>query len=145
MRSAFGLDGILLNTDYEVEIHHRPSGAIRDEIVRIAQELTSDWFTSNVPSDTYYDLGFQDAMILKKAGRIVSFIMYTCLDGTIQISLMGTRLESRIKGFGSILINKFCEHIKSIDFNRIMVYTVPPETIIGSAISPSDCCCCFSC
>ena len=93
MQSACGLDEILLNTDYQVEIHQRPSGVIRDEIVSIAQELTSDWFTSNVPNDTYYDLGFQDVMILKEAGRIVSFIMYTCLDGTIQISLMGTRVR----------------------------------------------------
>lgn len=80
-----------MNIPYEIEIHQRPSGAIRDEIVSIAQELTSSWFTSNVPNDTYYDLGFQDVIILKEAGRIVSFIMYTCLDGTIQLSLMGTR------------------------------------------------------
>lgn len=119
--------GSLLNTAYEIEIHQRPSGAIRDEIVCIAQELTSEWFTFNVPNDTYYDLGFQDAMILKEAGRIVSFIMFTCLDGTIQLSLMGTRLDSRAKGFGSILINAFFDHIKSLGFNRIMVYTVPPD------------------
>ncbi len=127
MRSTCGLDGIFLNPDYEIEIHQRPSGAIRDEIVSIAQELTSSWFTLNVPNDTYFDLGFQDVMILKEAGIIVSFIMFTCLDGTIQISLMGTRLKSRAKGFGSILINKFFEHIKSIGLNRIMVYTVPPD------------------
>ena len=128
MRSACGLDGIVVKTDCEIEIHQRPSGAIRDEIVGIAQELTAGWFTSNVPRDTYSDLGFQDVMILKEAGRIVSFIMFTCLDGTIQLSLMGTRLDSRAKGFGSILINKFCEHIRGIGFNRIMVYTVPPDT-----------------
>jgi ribosomal protein S18 acetylase RimI-like enzyme len=121
------LDEIVLNTNYEIEIHQRPSGVIRDEIVSIAQELTPSWFTLNVPNDTYYDLGFQDVITLKQAGRIVSFIMYTCLDGTIQLSLMGTRLESRTKGFGSILINAFCEHIQSLGFNRIMVYTVPPD------------------
>ena len=117
----------LMITGYKIGIHQRPSGVIRDEIVSIAQELTSSWFTPNVPNDTYYDLGFQDVMILKEAGGIVSFIMFTCLDGTIQLSLMGTRLESRTKGFGSILMNRFCEHIKSMGFNRIMVYTVPPD------------------
>lgn len=117
-----------MNTGYEIEVHQRPSGAIRDEIVEIAQELTSEWFTLNVPSDTFYDLGFQDVMILREAGRIVSFIMFTCLDGTIQLSLMGTRLDSRAKGFGSILIDKFSEYIQSMGFNRIMVYTVPPDT-----------------
>ena len=54
--------------------------------------------------------------------------MFTCLDGTIQLSLMGTRLEARGQGFGSILLDTFCEHIKNIGFNRIMVYTVPPDT-----------------
>ena len=116
-----------MNTGYEIEVHQRPSGAIRDEIVGIVQELTSDWFTLNVPNDTYYDLGFQDVMILRDAGRIVSFIMFTCLDGTIQLSLMGTRLASRTRGFGSILIDKFSDYIKSIGFTRIMVYTVPPD------------------
>ncbi len=117
-----------MSTDCVIEIHQRPSGAIRDEIVNITQELTSSWFTPNVPHDTYHDLGFQDVMIIKVSDRIESFIMFTCLDGTIQLSLMGTRLESRGKGFGSILIDKFCEYIKSIGFGRIMVYTVPPDT-----------------
>ena len=109
-------------------MHSRPKGAIRDEIVSIAQELTTEWFTSNVPDDTFRDLLFQDVLILRKAARIESFIMYTCLDGIIQLSLMGTRLESREKGFGSILIEAFFLHIKEMGFNRIMVYTVPPDT-----------------
>jgi ribosomal protein S18 acetylase RimI-like enzyme len=117
-----------MNSEYQIEIHQRPSGVIRAEIVEIAQELTSSWFTPNVPNDTYYDLGFQDVMILKVDGRVAAFIMFTCLDGTIQLSLMGTRLESRAKGFGSILLNKFCEYIQSIGFHQIMVYTAPPDT-----------------
>ena len=117
----------VMNSEYEIDIHQRPSGAIRDEIISIAQELTSSWFTPNVPNDTFYDLGFQDVMILKASRRIVSFIMFTCLDGTIQISLMGTRLEARANGYGSVLINKFCEHIQSMGFHQIMVYTVPPD------------------
>ena len=116
-----------MGTECEIELHRRPIGAIRDEIVGIAQDLTSRWFTVNVPNDTYHDLGFQDVLILKECGRIISFIMYTCLDGTIQISLMGTRPESIRKGYGSILMKEFCRHIKSMGFNRIMVYTVPPE------------------
>jgi ribosomal protein S18 acetylase RimI-like enzyme len=116
-----------LRTECEIEIHRRPTGAIRDEIVGIAQDLTSRWFTENVPNATYHDLSFQDVLILKEAGRIISFLMYTCLDGTIQISLMGTRLESMRKGYGSILMKEFCRHIKSMGFRRIMVYTVPPD------------------
>jgi ribosomal protein S18 acetylase RimI-like enzyme len=108
-------------------VHCRPTGAVREEIVNIARDLTSRWFTKNVPDDTCRDLGFQDVMILKEAGRIISFIMYTCLDGTIQISLMGTRMGSMGKGCGSMLMKEFCEHIKAMGFNRIIVHTVPPD------------------
>lgn len=116
-----------MTKEYEIELHQRPLGLIRDEIVVIAQELTSRWFTQNVPGDTYRDLGFQDVLILKKGDVIVSFIMFTSLDGTIQISLMGTRPESMGKGYGSILMNELCSHVKSLGFNRIIVYTVPPD------------------
>lgn len=117
-----------MEQNYTIEMHSRPKGAIRDEIVRIAQELTTEWFTSNVPDDTFRDLLFQDVLILRTATRIESFIMYTCLDGIIQLSLMGTRLGSREKGFGSILLEAFFNHIKEMGFKRIMVYTVPPDT-----------------
>ena len=109
-------------------MHSRPNGVIRDEIVCIAQELTIKWFTSNVPDDTSRDLLFQDVLILKNAAYVESFIMYTCLDGIIQLSLMGTRLESRGKGFGSLLLEAFFKHIKQMGFKQIMVYTVPPDT-----------------
>ncbi len=39
-----------MNTDYEIEIHPRPSGVIRDEIVSITKELSSRWFKPNVPT-----------------------------------------------------------------------------------------------
>ena len=117
-----------MEQDYTIEMHSRPNGAIRDEIVSIARALTTEWFTANVPDDTFRDLLFQDVLILRKATRIESFIMYTCLDGIIQLSLMGTRLESREKGFGSILIEAFFQRIKEMGFQQIMVYTVPPDT-----------------
>ncbi len=116
-----------MSSEYKIEVHRRPSGTIRSEIVDIAKELTSKWFTSNVPNDTYYDLGFQDVLILRNGKRIISFIMYTCLDGTINISLMGTRLDSIGQGYGSILMDEFCRHIKALGFSQIMVYTVPPD------------------
>ena len=117
-----------MKQNYIIEMHSRPDGAIRDEIVSIAQELTAEWFTSNVPDDTFRDLLFQDVLILRRATKIESFIMYTCLDGIIQLSLMGTRIESREKGVGSILIEAFFNHIKEMGFKQIMVYTVPPDT-----------------
>ena len=56
-----------MEEDYTIEMHSRPKGVIRDEIVSIAQELTTEWFTSNVPDDTFRDLLFQDVLILRKA------------------------------------------------------------------------------
>jgi ribosomal protein S18 acetylase RimI-like enzyme len=113
--------------EQKIEIHQRPSGHIRDEIVSIANALTSRWFTLNVPEDTYQDLGFQDIMVLRQSERIVSFIMFTCLDGEIHISLMGTRPELIGKGYGSALMNEFIAYIKGLGFKRIVVYTVPPD------------------
>lgn len=114
--------------EFEIQAHQRPSGAIRAEIVAIAQELTSQWFTDNVPDDTDRDLGFQDVLVLRRDGRTVSFIMYTCLDGAIHISLMGTRLDSRGQGYGSSLMDAFFRHVRALGFDQILVYTVPPDT-----------------
>ncbi len=85
------------------------------------------WFTSNVPDDTCRDLAFQDAFVLKQSDRVLSFIVYTCIDGSIQITLMGTRPEAIGKGLGSILLQGFCAHIKGMGFGRIVAYTVPPD------------------
>lgn len=120
-----------MESNISIEIHSRPTGAVRDEIVSIVKGLTSDWFTQNVPEDTFSDLIFQDVLILKHSTIIESFIMYTCHDGIIQISLMGTRKESRGKGYGSQLIEAFFKHIKKMGFRKIIVYTVPPDMKIA--------------
>ena len=116
-----------MHTNYSIKIYKRPISSIRTEIVLIAKSLTYKWFTPNVPKDTYRDLEFQDVIILKQFNKIISFIMFTCLDGSIHISLMGTRPKYIGKGYGSILINEFFKYIKTIKHKRIIVYTVPPD------------------
>jgi xylan 1,4-beta-xylosidase len=114
--------------DYEIQLHQRPGKDISEQIVDIAKLLTGKWFTSNVPGDIEKDLLFHDALCLVSQGKIISFLVFTSLDGSINILLMGTHPDFIGKGFGSILIRHFFQYIKSIGFHRIVVFTVPPDT-----------------
>jgi ribosomal protein S18 acetylase RimI-like enzyme len=67
-------------------------------------------------------------MVLRQSETVLSFIMFTCLDGDIHISLMGTRPEYIGKGCGSRLMNEYFNYVKELGFERIIVYTVPPDT-----------------
>lgn len=113
--------------EYEIYIYSRPPKHIIRRIKKITELLTVRWFTDNVPEDTERDLMFQDVVCLSVNGLIVSFIMFTCLDGTINISIMGTDPDYRGKGFGSSIINYFFKYVKSLGFEYIKVLTVPPE------------------
>jgi len=113
--------------DYEIQLYQRPDKNVVEEVVNIARLLTDKWFTSGVPEDTERDLLFQDAYCLKCDGKLASFIVFTCWDGSIYITLMATHPEYMNKGLGSVLISNFFEHIKKLGFNRIVVLTVPPD------------------
>lgn len=113
--------------EYEINIYRRPEKDVVKRIKEIAELLTERWFTENVPTDAERDLMFQDAVCLCINGIIVSFIMFTSLDGIINISLMGTHPDYRGKGFGSALMEYFFRYVKSIGFDFIKVFTVPPD------------------
>lgn len=113
--------------DYEINIYKRPEGIIVQQIKEIAELLTERWFTQNVPGDTERDLMFQDAACVSIDGRIVSFIMFTCLDGTINMSIMGTHPDYRGRGIGTALINYFFDYVRSMGFEYIRLFTVPPD------------------
>ncbi|WP_160679855.1 GNAT family N-acetyltransferase [Clostridium sp. C8-1-8] len=117
--------------EYEIFIYSRPGKDIVKRIKEITELLTVKWFTNNVPEDTERDLMFQDVVCLSVDGLIVSFIMFTCLDGTINISIMGTDPDYRWKGFGTTIINYFFKYVKSLGFKYIRVFTVPPEVKIS--------------
>ena len=59
---------------------------------------------------------------------IVSFIVFTCWDGSPNITLMATKRIYACKGYGKLLLNHFENHIKSLDFHCIELLTVPPNT-----------------
>lgn len=117
--------------EYEIFIYSRPGKDIVERIKEIAELLTVKWFTNNVPEDTERDLMFQDVVCLSVHGLIVSFIMFTCLDGVINISIMGTDPEYRGKGLGTTIINYFFKYVKSLGFKHIRVFTVPPEVKVS--------------
>lgn len=117
--------------EYEIFIYSRPRTDIVKRIKEIAELLTVKWFTNNVPEDTERDLMFQDVVCLSVNGLIVSFIMFTCLDGTINISIMGTHPDYRGKGLGTAIINYFFKYVKSLGFEYIKVFTVPPDVKIS--------------
>jgi ribosomal protein S18 acetylase RimI-like enzyme len=115
--------------NYEIQLYQRPGKDIIKQIVDIARLLTEKWFTSNVPGDIEKDLLFHDALcLINEERKIISFLVFTSLDGSINISLMGTHPDFRGEGYGSILMNHLFIYVKKIGFNRVVAFTVPPDT-----------------
>ncbi len=112
----------------DIKMYARPEKPIRNEIIAAVRSLSDVWFTENVADDTEKDLMFQDVFCLRMDGRLVSFLIFTCWDGEIHITLMGTVPEKRGKGYGSTLLNRFEAYIKKLGFSSITVLTVPPES-----------------
>lgn len=111
----------------DIRVYSRPNESIRREIREIAELLTHGWFTDNVPSDLEKDLMFQDVVCMYINNRIASFIMFTCLDGTININIMGTHPAYRRQGLGTIIMDYFFNHVRELGFNSIKLFTVPPD------------------
>lgn len=113
---------------YKIQLYQRPEKEVIKQIVEIAKFLTEKWFTSNVPEDIEKDLLFHNALcLLNQEGRLISFLVFTSLDGSINIILMGTHPDFIGKGYGSILMNHFFEYVKNLGFHRVVAFTVPPD------------------
>jgi len=114
--------------DYKIDVFSRPGKTgIARRIKEICELLTVRWFTKNVPGDTERDLLFHDAMCLSVNGEIVSFIMFSTLDGTINITMMGTHPDYRGKGLGTAILQEFFRYVGNLGFDHIKVFTVPPD------------------
>ena len=84
--------------DYKIKLYQRPEKDIIKQIVDIATLLTQKWFTSNVPGEIEKDLLFHDALCLLKQEKVISFIVFTSLDGAINITLGNVAAAIRAAG-----------------------------------------------
>ena len=108
-------------------VEKEPTQETIQQVVAIAQDYTQDYFTANVPDDTKSDLLFQRVAYLKMEEVIVSFIVFTCLDGFPHITLLATKREYSGKGYGKILMQHFVSYVSEMGFSDIEVMTVWPE------------------
>lgn len=112
----------------EYFIEKEPSQDTINQIVSIAQDYVSDYFTSNVPDAIRSDLQFQRTIYLKNGSEIVSFIVFTCLDGSPHITLMATRRNYCGSGYGKLLMQYFVNHVTDLGFDSIELFTVLPQS-----------------
>jgi hypothetical protein len=113
----------------KIKILRRPgkNKKIVEKIVKIINTMTGKWFTANVAENVVYDLYYQDLILLFDKREIQSFILFTCIDGSIQIMLMATRIDKHNMGYGKRLYEWFEKYIKQRGFNSIIVQTVPDD------------------
>jgi len=71
---------------------------------------------------------FHDVICLEGDNKVVSYIMFTSLDGIINILYMGTNPDYRGKGYGSMLMEYLFDYGKKLGFTEFEALTVPPES-----------------
>ena len=116
--------------EYCIQLYKRPgleNQNVEEQVLNITNSLVGEWFTPDVLDGIAKDLLFHDTVCLEINNNIVSFIMFTSLDGAMHILLMGTSPMYRGKGYGSMLIKYLFEHAKALGFCKIDLLTVPPE------------------
>jgi len=114
---------------YVLRTFKRPGSNRRlvNEILQIIDSVTITWFTKEVYEYVPYDLKFQDVILLIKKRKIIGFIMYTCLDGKITMTLMAIHKDYQGKGYGTLMYRKLEENMKNKGFTNIMLQTIPPD------------------
>ena len=112
---------------FVIEYHAEPNGAIIEGIVALTSSLTGLWFTPNVPGDTQKDLPFQRVLSCHVGDVLAGFLMFTSLDGSLQITLMGAALEFHRQGIGSRLVDALKRVALELGFTSIKAMTVPPS------------------
>ena len=113
-----------------VKLLERPSRnncLVVQQIIDIVTELTEDWFTKDVPEWIENDLLFQDVICLEYGDQIRSFIIFTSIEGVLNITLMGTKPVYRNQGYGSKMMEMLFEYANDRGFRKIELLTVPPE------------------
>ena len=114
----------------KIKLFRRPGHKVKlvNSITGIISGLTGDWFTKDAAEYIPLDLYYQDMFFLFNKGEAVSFIIFTCIDGKITITLMATKPENRNAGYGTTLFRHFEKYVKEKLFRTILVQTVPQES-----------------
>ena len=115
----------------EIKLYKRPgkNKKLINELKIIIEKLTGNWFTDHVGQSFFIDLHFQDMFVLYDNNKVKSFLIFTCIDGYITITLFATNCEDRNKGFGSILYNSFEKYCVKKGFRKFQLQTKPPDII----------------
>jgi GNAT superfamily N-acetyltransferase len=113
----------------KIKFYKRPGDKKKliNKILEIVKELTGNYFTKEVMASVPFDLYYQDLVVLYINRKIESFIIFTCIDGYITITLIATRYKNRNKGYGTILYKYFEKEMIKNGFKHFLVQTVPEE------------------
>jgi GNAT superfamily N-acetyltransferase len=124
IKYAYGEMVRLMECIYEKEI----STETNEQVYLIAKDYASDYFTSGFPDDMKIDMRFQSALLLVNGSEIVSCIIYTCLDGSLHITMMATKRKYSGKGYGKQLMNFFIDHARGFSLKSVELYTFSPKS-----------------
>ena len=114
----------------QITLYERPArnnAFVVKQITDIASKLTEDWFTDDVPEWIANDLLFQDVLCVEEGNMVIAFIMFTSIEGVLNITLMGTEPVCRNQSYGSKLMEYFVEYARVRGFRKVELLTVPPE------------------
>ena len=117
-----------LDKDLQFLVENDLSQDTIDQIVSIARDYTADYFTMNVPDATREDLKLQRVALLKTGEEIVSFIIFTSLDGCPQMTLFATKRKYAGRGYGTMLMKHFAAYLNDLGFRCVELMTVLPES-----------------
>jgi GNAT superfamily N-acetyltransferase len=114
----------------KIKFYKRPGNKKKlvGKIIEIIKELTGNYFTKEVMENVPFDLFYQDLAVLYIKNKIESFIIFTCIDGYITITLIATRYKNRNKGYGTIIYKYFEKKMVKRGFKHFLLQTVPEES-----------------
>ena len=99
-----------------------------NQVYLIVKDYTKDYFTKDFPENMRIDMQFQRAVLLKNGSEVVSCIVFTCLDGSLHITLMATKRDYNNKGYGKMLMKHFVTHASELGINSIELFTFSQQT-----------------
>lgn len=112
----------------KIKLYKRPKNKkVINKLKWIVSTLTPEWFSEEVVENFCIDLNYQDVFVLYDKNIIRSFIMFTCLDTFMHITLFATNYEDLNKGYGTNLYKYFENYCVKNNFKKFSVMTISEE------------------